>query len=114
MESQKRVDRADEIDLGQVFTKIGDLFAGTWFGFMRLLALIRRVPIENKAVFLLVIAGGIVVGSLDANVLKKKFYETSMILSSDYLNKRIVDNSVEKLKKVAREEYSRGLGTNSG
>jgi len=109
MESQKPADRADEIDLGPVFTKIGDFFAGTWLGFMRFLALIRRVPIENKAVFLLLIAGGIVVGSLYAAFLKKKFYETSMILSSDYLNKRIVDNTIEKLNLLATEKDSRGL-----
>ncbi len=109
MESQKPADRADEIDLGQLFTKIGAFFASIWFGFMRFLALIRRVPIENKATFLLLIAGAIVVGSLYANLLKKKFYETSMILSSDYLNKRIVDNTIEKLNLLAREKDSGGL-----
>ena len=109
MESQKPADRADEIDLGQLFTKIGGFFASIWFGIMRFLALIRRVPIENKATFLLLIAGAIVVGSLYANLLKKKFYETSMILSSDYLNKRIVDNTIEKLNLLAREKDSGGL-----
>jgi hypothetical protein len=109
MESQKPADRADEIDLGQLFTKMGDFFASVWFGFMRFLALVRRVPIENKAIFLLLIAGAIVVGSLYANLLKKKFYETSMILSSDYLNKRIVDNTIEKLNLLAREVDTRGL-----
>jgi len=109
MESQKPADRADEIDLGQLFTKMGDFFASVWFGFMRFLALVRRVPIENKAIFLLLIAGAIVVGSLYANLLKKKFYETSMILSSDYLNKRIVDNTIEKLNLLAREKDSGGL-----
>ncbi|HMI67341.1 MAG TPA: hypothetical protein VK517_14955 [Cyclobacteriaceae bacterium] len=109
MESQKPADRTDEIDLGQLFTKMGDFFASIWFGFMRFFALIRRVPIENKATFLLLIAGAIVVGSLYANFLKKKFYETSMILSSDYLNKRIVDNAIEKLNLLAREVDTRGL-----
>jgi hypothetical protein len=109
MESQKPADRADEIDLGQLFTKIGGFFASIWFAFMRFLAMIRRVPIENKATFLLLIAGAIVVGSLYANLLKKKFYETSMILSSDYLNKRIVDNTIEKLNLLAREKDSGGL-----
>jgi len=109
MESQKPADRTDEIDLGQLFTKMGGFFSSVWFGFMRFLALIRRVPIENKATFLLLIAGAIVVGSLYANLLKKKFYETSMILSSDYLNKRIVDNTIEKLNLLAREKDSGGL-----
>jgi len=109
MENQKPADRADEIDLGQLFTKMGDFFASVSFGFMRFLALGRRVPIENKAIFLLLIAGAIVVGSLYANLLKKKFYETSMILSSDYLNKRIVDNTIEKLNLLAREKDSGGL-----
>ena len=109
MENQKPATGADEIDLGHLFTKIGNFFANIWVGFMRFLALVRRLPFENKALFLSLIAGGIVTGYLYANFQKKKFYETSMILSSEYLNKRIVDNTILKLNLLAGEEDKHGL-----
>ncbi|MGE0770199.1 MAG: hypothetical protein AB7K37_00695 [Cyclobacteriaceae bacterium] len=101
--------QADEIDLGVLFAKIGDFFRNIGLGFLRFLALMRRVPLENKTLFISIILLGAVVGFSYSTFLKKKFYETTMILSSNYLNKRIVDNTVEKLNLLAEEEDARGL-----
>lgn len=105
MESQKN----DEIDLGQLFDKIGEFFANIWLGFMRLLATIRRAPFENKVSFTLIITVSIVLGFTFTYFVRKNYYESSMIISSNYLNKRLVDNTVEKLDLLAKEGQKKGL-----
>ena len=100
---------SDEIDLGQLFSKIGDFFKNIGLRFIRFLALIRRIPLENKLVFGLIISASIVIGIAYANLLQKNFYESTMILSSNYLNKRLVDNTIEKLNLLADEKSKKGL-----
>jgi hypothetical protein len=109
MENQRQNTSSDEIDLGRLFSKIGDFFANIGIGFIRLLALIRRVPLENKLVFTLILSASVVIGISYANLLSKNYYESTMILSSDYLNKRLVDNTIEKLNLLANEENKSGL-----
>ncbi len=109
METQQKPVQSDEIDLGQLFAKIGDFFRGIGLGLVRFLALIRKVPIENKSIFLaaIVVVSGLTLAY--GFLLKKKFYESTMILTSNYLNKRIVDNTIEKLNLLAKEENASGL-----
>lgn len=109
MENQKPAIPSEEIDLGQVFSKIGDFFKNIGLGTMRFLALLRRIPLENKLPFILVISASVAVGLTYSSFLKKNFYESSMILSSDYFNKRIVENTIEKLNLLAHEENRTGL-----
>mgnify|MGYP006969400277 CR=1 FL=1 len=108
-DAPKQPVQSDEIDLGVLFAKIGDFFKNIGLGFLRFLALLRRVPLENKTLFIGIILLGAAVVFSYSSFLKKKFYETTMILSYNYLNKRIVDNTVEKLNLLAEEEDPRGL-----
>jgi len=107
-ENQKQVSNSDEIDLGVLFSKIGDFFKNIGLGFLRFLALLRRIPLENKILFIGLILVGIA-GGISYSFLNKKFYSTTMILSSEYLNKRIVDNTIEKLNLLTEEEDKKGL-----
>jgi hypothetical protein len=109
MENQKPVTQTDEIDLGQLFAKIGDFFKSIGLGFIGFLALLRRIPIENKFAFFLLIIASVAVGASYSNLLKKNYYESTMILSSSYLNKRLVDNTVDKLTLLASEQNKKGL-----
>jgi hypothetical protein len=109
METQRPNTSSNEIDLTQFFSKIGDFFKNIGLGFMRFLALIRRIPLENKMAFVFIISGSVVFGIAYANLLQKSFYESTMILSSDYLNKRLVDNTIEKLNLLAGEKSKKGL-----
>jgi hypothetical protein len=109
METQKAVHEADEIDLSQLFSKIGDFFKNIGLGIMRFLALLRRIPSENKLLFIVILIITVIVGFSYSRFIKKKFYESTMILSSDYLNKRLVDNTIEKLNLLADEENKHGL-----
>ena len=108
-ENQKQVSNSDEIDLGVLFSKIGDFFKNMGLGFLRFLALLRRTPLENKTLFIALIFIGIAGGFSYSSFLKKKFYSTTMILSSEYLNKRIVDNTIEKLNLLTDEDDKKGL-----
>ncbi len=108
-ENSKPTPSSDEIDLGVLFSKIGNFFKNMGVGFMRFLALIRRIPLENKALFGSLIFVGLAIGISYSGFFKKKFYSTTMILSSEYLNKRIMDNTIEKLNLLAEEEDKKGL-----
>jgi hypothetical protein len=109
MENQIPANQTDEIDLGGLFSKIGDFFIRAAMGTMRFFALIRRIPIENKKLFISLIIVSAIVGFSYSRYIKKEFYESTMILSSDYLNKRLVDNAIEKLNLLAKEEDKTGM-----
>lgn len=107
MENQKPA--SDEIDITQLFAKIADFFKSIGLGVIKFLALLRNTPGQNKLLFASLILLGGLIGLGYSSLLKKKFYESSMILSSDYLNKRIVDNAIDKLTLLAEEETPQGL-----
>lgn len=109
MDTRKPATQSDEIDLGQILSKIGAFFQNMGFGTMRFFALLRRIPLENKLLFVVIIILSVGVGVSYSRLVKKKFYDSSMILSSEYLNKRLVDNAIEKLNLLAREEAKHGL-----
>jgi len=109
MENQPKPAQSDEIDLGVLFSKIGDFFRGIGRSFIRFLALLRRIPLENRRLFFgFLLAGGLLAGGY-ALSLRKNFYESTMILSSNYLNSRIVENTIDKLNLLAEELHPGGL-----
>jgi len=102
---------SDEIDLGVLFEKIGNFFKSIAGGSLRFIAVLRNTPVRNKGLFLVLMISGAGLALAYSFALKKKFYESSMILNSDYLNKRIVDNAIEKLNLLADEETPKGLAS---
>lgn len=109
METQPKPFQSDEIDLGQLFAKIGDFFRNAGIGVLRFIALIRRVPLENRTLFIVLIIFSAALSLTYGTLFKKKFYESTMILSSSYLNNRIVENTVDKLNLLAQEKEKSGL-----
>lgn len=109
MEGQKPEAKSDEIDLGQLFSRMGDSMRSGWMAFMRFLALMRRIPIENKLSFSLIIIASVSVGVIISVAVRKRFYETRMVISSDYLNKKLAENIVDKLDALTGEESRSGL-----
>jgi hypothetical protein len=108
MENQK-LNSSDEIDLSHLFSKIGGFFRNIGLGIMHFFALLRRIPLENKPLFFIVILASVIIGYSYSQFIKKKFYESTMILSSEYLNKRLVDNTIDKLSLLAAEKNKHGL-----
>lgn len=108
MENQKRAN-SDDIDLGVLFSKIGDFFRNIWLGIIRFLATLRRVPLQNRLSFVSIIVASMLIGFMYSKYLQKNYYETTMILNSEYLNKRLVESSIEKLNLLAGEKNKKGL-----
>ncbi len=109
MENPQKQVQSDEIDLGQLFTKIGDFFKQIGNSLIRFLALIRNTPINNKVLFISLTVVSASIGYVYSTFIKKSFYESTMILSSEYLNMRIVDSSIDKLNLLAAEVSPIGL-----
>jgi len=109
MEGQKPQSKSDEIDLGQLFSRIGDSIHSGWMGLMRFLALVRRIPLENKVLFSSIVVATVALGIYFTLNVQQTYYESSMVFSSDYLNKRLAENIVDKLDGLAKEKNKSGL-----
>lgn len=112
-EPQKYKSSEDEIDLRQLFNAIGRFFGNIGRGIVRLIVHIRRATLSNKYLLLVLgILGGCL--GLGFNNYSDPIYSTSLLLSSDYFNGRIIDNSIEKLNLLCKEEDRLGLASELG
>jgi hypothetical protein len=101
----------DEIDLRQVFSAIGSFFAGIGQSIVLGIMQVRRSTRKNRVLLLALAVLGLGGGYTYAKFIRKRFYNATMILSSDYLNRRIVDNSMEKLNRLCLEKEREGLAS---
>jgi hypothetical protein len=110
MENQQKPVQSDEIDLGVLFSKIGDFFRNLGMSFLKALAVVRLIPSQNKILFiaLLLIAS---IGAIlySKGIISKNYYESTMIINSGYLNTRILNETVEKLNLLTKEKSKAGL-----
>jgi hypothetical protein len=112
-DSQKYKSSEDEIDLRQLFNAIGRFFGNIASGTIHLIVNVRRATLVNKYLFLtLAILGGCL--GLALNNFSDPIYSSSLLLSSDYFNGRIIDNSIEKLNLLCQEEGKVGLANELG
>jgi hypothetical protein len=110
MDNQKQENQhSSEMDLGQLFSKIGAGLISFGHGIMRIIADVRKVTIQYRFLFIVLIILSIATGLIYSKFFKKNFYESSMILSSEYMNKRIVENALKKLNILAGEDSKAGL-----
>ncbi len=90
----------DEIDLGLVFKKIGDL----WRSFLVWIFNCIQFVLRNWIVLLLLIAGGIGLGYLwEANSVGEK--KTIMILQTNFGSAHYVYDAIDVLKKVEKDPH---------
>ncbi len=101
--------QSDEIDLTQVFNAIGRFFNRVGSSILYFLASLRNIFFNNRLFFAGVIIGGLTLGAIYSELLKKKFYKTTMVLSCDYLNTQILDNTIDKLNLLCEETEREGL-----
>ncbi len=101
--------QSDEIDTTQIFTWIGKGFNRLVRNFIGVIAGLRRLFLTHLSYFSIVIGLGLTIGVVYGNLFSKKYYKSSMILSSDFLNKRIMENTIGKLNMLCREEDRVGL-----
>jgi hypothetical protein len=103
------VRNSDEIDLTQFFRWIGRGFANVGNTFVAALAGLRNIFFNNRLFFVGIILVGLILGTLYSELLKKKFYKSTMVLSCDYLNSQILENTIEKFNLLCGEVERDGL-----
>ena len=108
-ENKPKSQSSDEIDLSQVFKWIGNGFRNFGNSILKGIAGLRNVFFENKRFFVVVIISGLALGFSYSEFLNKKYYKSSMILSCDYLNRRIVESTIDKLNLLCGEVEREGL-----
>jgi len=110
MEDQKqRPSSSDEIDLAQFFRWIGRGFSNAGDAFIAGAAGLRNTFYTNRVFFLGVIVLGLILGALYSEILKKDYYKSAMVLSCDYLNTQILQNTIDKFNLLAEEKDTEGI-----
>lgn len=100
--------RNDEIDLRKLFHAIGNAFGNLGKSIIKLIIKFRRLSLTYRILLIsMLIIGGIVGAAL--NNVSKPFYKTSMLLSSQYFNARLIDNNIDKLNTLCSESERKGL-----
>lgn len=107
--SQNQSNRNEEVDLGQFFRSIGNGLNNSGRALLFFLASLRNIFFSNKLFFSGIIVIGISLGALYSELLKRKFYKSSMVLSCDYLNSQILQNTIDKLNLLCSEPQREGL-----
>lgn len=105
----QRLNSSDEIDLAQFFRWIGRGFSNMGKSIIAGMAGLRNVFHRNRVFFVGVMALGVILGALYAALLKKDYYKSSMVLSCDYLNTQILENTIDKFNLLAAEKDTDGL-----
>lgn len=100
--------RDDEIDLRKLFQAIGNGFANIGKAFVNLIIRIRRVSLSYKLLLIVMIIIGGMAG-VTFNRIAKPYFNTSMLLSSEYFNGKLVENNIDKLNALCEEEDRIGL-----
>ncbi len=110
MENQnQKPNNTDEIDLTQFFRWIGRGFSRVGDSIIYGMASLRNLFFQNRLYFLGIIITGLILGTLYSELLNKKYYKSTMVLSCDYLNTQILKNTIEKLNLLAGEKDTEGL-----
>lgn len=100
---------SDEIDLTQFFKWIGRGFSRVGDSIIYGIASLRNQFFQNRLFFLGTIILGLILGGLYSELLKKKYYKSTMVLSCDYLNTQILKNTIDKFNLLAGERDTEGL-----
>jgi hypothetical protein len=107
--SQRGDKKSEEIDLNVFFSSVARGINKLGIGLLVALAGIRNVFFNNKIFFLGIIAIGLVLGGAYSELLKRKFYKSTMVLSCDYLNTQILENTIQKLNLLCNEREREGI-----
>lgn len=109
MEPNRPANASGDIDITQIFRSIGSWFTSLGNSILRGLAGLRKMFLSNLVYFSIVISICVTLGIVFSEFVEKKFYNSSMIISCEYLNIRIVDTTIEKLNLLCHEKDRSGL-----
>jgi hypothetical protein len=98
----------DEIDLRKLFQAIGRFFINIGHGIINIILSIRRATSRYKKLLIAAVVLGVLAGGA-FNFLAKPYYQTSLLLKSEYFNTKLVDNNIAKLNLLCEEKDREGL-----
>lgn len=104
---------SDEIDLRQLFQAIGNFFRGIFRSIMLGILHFRNSTIRNFKLLLIFLIGGVISGIIIKQI-SKPYYQSSLILKSQYLNNRLVESTINKLDKLCDEDSYKQLAKTLG
>ena len=113
-DNQRQSGGNDEIDISQIFHWIGNGFRNFGNTILFSLAGLRQTFFDYKIFFAITILAGLSFGWFYSEGLSKKYYKSTMILSCDYLNRQIVENTIQKLNLLCGEPERVGLSEELG
>ena len=105
---QQQSSHDDEIDLRKLFQAIGQFFINIGHGIIRLILAIRRATFRYKYLLIGAVVVGIISG-LGYTNFSKPYYKTSLLINSEYLNTQLVENGIDKLNQLCKEQLRQGL-----
>src|SRR5689334_4671878 len=99
----------EEIDITQILKSIGNVFRNFGNSLLRGIAKLRRTFLSYLTFFIIVVMAATAFASFYSWSMRKQKFTSSMILSCDYLNTRIMENAIEKLNLLCLEKDRVGL-----
>ncbi|HET8861117.1 hypothetical protein [Marivirga sp.] len=106
--NQNNNPNSDEIDLRELFSAIGNFFNRIFLNFILFIVGIKNAIVNNiKLLIVLGILGGL--GGIVFHFFVPKYYESSLLLRSTYLNSRLMESSIDKLSQLAEDENKGSL-----
>jgi hypothetical protein len=109
MNQQNQTNSSDEIDLIHFFRNLGQGVRNTGRAILMGVAELRFQLLRNKLLFVVIVFIGVSASIAYSGFFEKKHYTSSMIIKSEYLNMRIIDNTIEKLNLLCVEKDRKGL-----
>lgn len=101
--NQKSNPNSDEIDLRELFSAIGNFFNRVFLAVILFVVGIKNAIKDNiKLIVILGIVGGF--GGIAFHFFVPKYYESSILLKSTYLNSRLMESSIDKLSLLTEDE----------
>ncbi|MEX1241315.1 MAG: hypothetical protein WEB30_16455 [Cyclobacteriaceae bacterium] len=70
---------------------------------------LRNLFYTNRLFFLGIITLGLILGAIYSELIRKDYYKSSMVLSCDYLNTQILENTIDKFNLLAAEKGTEGI-----
>jgi hypothetical protein len=105
---------SEEVNLSEISRWIGNGFRRLGSSALYSLASLRNIFFKNKYFFLGIIILGLVLGATYSELIKKKYYRSTMVLSCKYLNTQILANTIDKLNALCNEVDKEGLAAELG
>lgn len=98
----------DEVDLRKIFQAFGKFFVNIGHGIIKMILAFRRITFGYKFLLIAAIIIGLISG-LGLNRYAEPYYHTSLLLKSDYINAKLIQNGINKLNLLCEENDRTGL-----